>query len=232
MDRLNTAIVTAAGSGSRMGGAIRKQYLPLGGIPILVHTLGKFFNSAVIDDIIITAPEDDIAYCEELVRNYFEDSLKPWLVIPGGIERQDSVFAALQRCPESTGYVFIHDAVRPCISEELLGELFELVQLDQAVVPAARIKHTVKSVHGQYVEQTLPRQSLIQVFTPQVFAYELVLAAYDQAYQENFVSTDDAALVEHYGGKVRYKLCSDLNIKITDERDLFFARQIIDNNLI
>lgn len=232
MDSLNTAIITAAGSGSRMGGTVKKQFLELGGIAILIHTLGKFFNSAYIDNIIITAPEEDITYTQGLVLRHFEDSEKPWLVIPGGIERQDSIFGALQNCPPSVEYVFIHDAVRPFITEDLLRELYEIVQKEKAVVPVARLKNTIKSIQGDQILETIPRHNLVQAFTPQVFSYQLIMAAYDRAYQQGYISTDDAALVEHYGGKVRYKFSSDLNLKITDELDLFFARQIIENALV
>lgn len=229
---MTTAIVTAAGSGSRMGGNVRKQWLRLGGIPILIHTLQKFFNSAYVDNIIVTAPEEELSYCEDLIRGYFEDALKPWLVVSGGIERQDSVFGALQNCPPETEFVFIHDAVRPFITEDLIGELLEIARRDKAVIPVARLKNTIKSIQGDHVEQTVPRHNLVQVFTPQVFSYKLILAAYERAYQEGYVSTDDSALVEHNGGRVRYKFCSDLNVKITDEVDLFFARQILENSLI
>jgi len=229
---MTTAIVTAAGSGSRMGGNVRKQWLRLGGIPILIHTLQKFFNSAFVDNIIVTAPEEELGYCEDLIREYFEDAVKPWLVISGGIERQDSVFGALQSCPPGTEFVFIHDAVRPFITEDLIGELYEIALKDKAVVPVARLKNTIKSIQGDFIEQTVPRHNLVRVFTPQVFAYQLILDAYERAYQEGYVSTDDSALVEHNGGKVRYKFCSDFNLKITDEVDLFFARQILDNNLV
>jgi 2-C-methyl-D-erythritol 4-phosphate cytidylyltransferase len=231
MEQLRTAIVTAAGSGIRMGGTVKKQYLPLGGIPILIHTLDRFFSSSFIDNVIITAPEEDTNYCEELVQNYFEDADKPWVIIPGGVERQDSVFAALQNCPEQTEYVFIHDAVRPFITEDLLEELFEIVVRHKAVVPVARIKNTIKSINADYIDKTIPRDNLVQVFTPQVFSFKLITAAYEKAYKEGFISTDDASLVEHYGNRVYYQFCSDLNLKITDEFDLFIARQILENNL-
>jgi 2-C-methyl-D-erythritol 4-phosphate cytidylyltransferase len=232
METLTTAIITAAGSGTRLGGTVKKQFRELGGIPILIRTLGRFFASAYVDNLIITAPEDDVSYCESLIAQYFEATLKPWIVIPGGVERQDSIFGALQRCPSDTWLVFIHDAVRPFITEELIGELHEIACRDKAVIPVARLKHTIKAIEGDHVSRTLPRDALVQVFTPQVFAYPLIMAAYDKAYQDGFVSTDDASLVEHYGAKVRYHFCTDLNLKITDEFDLFLARQIIDHNLI
>ena len=232
METLSTAIITAAGSGSRMGGNVRKQWLKLGGIPIIIHTLQRFFTSEYIDNIIITAPEDEQDYCQNMVREYFEDVEKPWLVVPGGFERQDSVFSALQNCPPQTEYVFIHDAVRPFITEELLGELFEMVKKSKAAVPVARLKNTIKSIEQDHILETIPRHKLVQAFTPQVFSYRLIMAAYERAYQEGFISTDDSSLVEYHGAKVSYKFCSDLNIKITDEVDLFFAQKILDNNLI
>lgn len=231
METLNTAIITAAGSGTRMGGSVKKQFLELGGIPIIIRTLEKFFASDVIDNIIVTAPEEDIRYCEELIRQYFAEEDKPWLVIPGGLERQDSVFAALQSCPSETAYVFIHDAVRPFVSLELITELFKMAVREKAVIPVGRMKHTIKTICGEYVESTLQRDRLVQVYTPQVFSHNLILSAYEKAYEEGFVSTDDAALVEYAGTPVSYLFSSDLNIKITDATDLFFASQIIDNNM-
>lgn len=234
MDKLNltTAIITAAGNGTRLPGILKKQYRELGGIPILIRSIEPFFNSALIDNLIITAPEADLEYTEAIISQYFEDSEKPFLVIPGGVERQDSVFGALQSCPEGTRYVFVHDGVRPFVSQELLCELYDLVQSDNAVIPAARIKHTVKQIEGDYAVSTLPRQQLIQVFTPQVFDYNILLSAYLEAYADGFAGTDDASLLERLGIKVRYLLSSEYNLKVTDEADLFFASQLIEKNMI
>ena len=229
---LNTAIVCAAGSGIRMGSSVKKQWLPLKGIPIIIHTLKKFFSSSIIQNIIIPAPEEDLDFCQELIAKYFHDSDKPWLVIPGGMERQDSIFAALQHCPSDTHLVFIHDAVRPFITEELLDELYEIARTERAVVPVARIKNTVKMIAEDYIIKTVPRENLVQALTPQVFSYELIMSAYEKAYEDGYISTDDSALVEYYGAKVRYQFCSEINLKITDELDLLFAEWIIEHNLI
>lgn len=229
---LNTAIVCAAGSGIRMGSSVKKQWLPLKDIPIIIHTLKKFFSSSIIQNIIIPAPEEDLDFCQELIAKYFHDSDKPWLVIPGGMERQDSIFAALQYCPPETNLVFIHDAVRPFITEELLDELYEIARTERAVVPVARIKNTVKMIAEDYIIKTVPRENLVQALTPQVFSYELIMSAYEKAYEDGYISTDDSALVEYYGAKVRYQFCSEINLKITDELDLLFAEWIIEHNLI
>ncbi|MDD3563763.1 MAG: 2-C-methyl-D-erythritol 4-phosphate cytidylyltransferase [Candidatus Cloacimonetes bacterium] len=228
----STAIVTAAGSGQRMGGMLKKQFRMLDGIPILIRTLSTFFSSPLISNIIVTAPEEDLEYCESLILQFFEPAPKPFLVIAGGMERQDSVFGALQQCPPDTDLVFVHDAVRPFISLDLIEELHKIASKEKAVVPAARLKNTIKQVTGMYLDQTLVRDRLVQVFTPQVFQYKLLRDSYIKAYNDGYISTDDAALVEHYGAKVRYHLTSDLNIKITDEWDLTLAHLIIEKNIL
>ena len=228
----STAIVTAAGSGERMGGEIKKPFRQLDCIPILIRTLSTFFSSELISNIIVTAPEEDLEYCENLILQFFEPSPKPFLVIAGGLERQDSVFGALQQCPKDTDLVFVHDAVRPFISLDLIEELHKIAIKEKAVVPAARLKNTIKQITGMYLDQTLVRDRLVQVFTPQVFQYKLLRDSYIKAYNDGYISTDDAALVEHYGAKVRYHLTSDLNIKITDEWDLTLAHLIIEKNIM
>ncbi|MFA7542847.1 MAG: 2-C-methyl-D-erythritol 4-phosphate cytidylyltransferase [Candidatus Cloacimonadaceae bacterium] len=227
----NTAIITAAGSGRRMSSTTKKQYLHLDGIPILIRSLEPFFASNSISHIIVAAPEDSLEYTRELIADFYDDDAKPYLVVPGGVERQDSVFAALQNCPPDTDLVFIHDGVRPFISQQLLEELEALALQKGAVIPAARIKNTVKQVEADFVVNTLQRERLIQVFTPQVFGYELLVNSYEKAYQDGFVSTDDSALVEYYGHKVYYHLSSDINIKITDEWDFTLAHLLIEHHL-
>jgi 2-C-methyl-D-erythritol 4-phosphate cytidylyltransferase len=228
----STAIVTAAGSGLRMGGEIKKQFRLLEGIPILIRTLSPLFDSPLISNIIITAPEEDLEFCENMVLSFFEPTMKPFLVIAGGLERQDSVFGALQHCPPDTDLVFVHDAVRPFISLELIEELHQIAAKEKAVVPAARLKNTIKEITGEYLSKTLVRDRLVQVFTPQVFEFKLLRDSYVKAYNDGYISTDDAALVEHYGAKVRYHLTSDLNLKITDEWDLTLAHLIIEKNIL
>jgi 2-C-methyl-D-erythritol 4-phosphate cytidylyltransferase len=215
-----------------MGGDIKKQFRELDGIPILIRTLSPFFSSALISNIIVTAPEEDLEYCENLILQYFEPIPKPFLVIAGGLERQDSVFGALQQCPKDTDLVFVHDAVRPFISLDLIEELHQIACREKAVVPAARLKNTIKQITGEYISQSLVRDRLVQVFTPQVFQDKLLRDSYVKAYNDGYISTDDAALVEHYGAKVRYHLTSDLNIKITDEWDLTLAHLIIEKNIL
>ena len=183
-------------------------------------------------NLIITAPEEDLEYTKALIEEYYGQEEKPWIVIPGGSQRQDSIFGALQLCPDDTSLVFIHDAVRPFISLELIAELGQQAVSQKAVIPVAKIKHTVKSIQGDHIENTIPRERLVHVFTPQVFDFELITNAYEKAYEDGFEGTDDASLVEHLGHPVGYLYGSDLNIKITDEDDLFLASQIIKHSMI
>lgn len=234
MDRVktNTAIITAAGSGMRMGGEIKKQFRLLNGIPILIRTLKPFYLSEHIDNIIVTAPEEDLEYCCELIEAHYLNEDKPLLVVPGGAQRQDSILGALEHCPPDTGLVFIHDAVRPFVSTDFLDELRKMALRYKAVVPASRLKNTIKQVSGEYIEKTLVRNRLIQVYTPQVFDYRLLVESYEKAYEDGFVSTDDSALVEYYGTKVSYLLTGDINIKITDEWDLTIAQLILEKAIL
>lgn len=227
-----TAIITAAGSGTRLPGTAKKQFRELGGIPILIRSAAAFFATPAINSIIITSPEEDVSASEALIKQYFEPADKPWIVIPGGIERQDSVFNALQYCQKDTDMVAIHDGVRPFVTDETILQLLTACQVDQAVVPAIKLKNTVKEIEGDYAITTLNRSQLIQVLTPQVFDYQLIMSAYLQAYEDTFFSTDDASLVERLGIRVRYLYCSELNFKITDELDLFLATQLLEKNMI
>lgn len=230
MDRIgpNTAIIAAAGSGLRMGGKIKKQFRFLGDTPILIRSLKPFFESDKISNIIVSAPEEDLGDMQELIAEYFRDEEKPLLVVAGGVQRQDSVFCALQNCPKDTNLVFIHDGVRPFINTQLIDELYEIATEDMAVVPASRLKNTVKEINGDYIDSTLVRERLIEVFTPQVFDYKLLCDSYEKAYADGFISTDDSALVEYCGHKVRYLLTGELNLKITDEWDLTIAHLMIE----
>lgn len=227
-----TAIITAAGSGTRLPGASKKQFRELGGIPILIRSATPFFALPQIGSIIITTPEEEVENCEALIKQFFENTEKPWKVIPGGIQRQDSVFHALQHCYPDTDTVAIHDGVRPFVTEELILDLLETCEYELAVIPAIKLKNTIKQIDGDHALRTINRSQLIQALTPQVFSYPLILEAYLNAYEEHWFGTDDASLVERMGVKVRYLYGSETNFKITDELDLFLATQLLEKNMI
>lgn len=225
----NCAIITGAGSGKRLSGEVKKQFRMLAGIPVIIRTLSSFIESPVITNIVITAPESDLELLQTMIDSYYCD-VKPIKIIAGGVERQDSVFGALQACPADTEYVFIHDAVRPFIDADLIGILYEDVQDLHAVIPCSKVKHTIKQIDGSIVTQTLNRSELVQVYTPQVFDFALLMKAYIKAYEDGFVCTDDASIMEYSGILVHTRLTADTNIKITDESDWQLAESLLERN--
>lgn len=224
-----TAIITAGGQGNRLPGKIKKQFRLLNGMPLIIYTLQHFFRHPMITDIIVTLPEEDIEYFSGLALQYFPEPEQQsrLSICQGGQHRQDSVYNALQICPEDTDVVLIHDAVRPFISETLITTLIQKTLECGAVVPAGEIKNTIKVLNGETIDHTLKRDRLIQVYTPQVFGYDLLMKCYTRAMTSGYYSTDDAAILEHYGFSVHMHCTSAPNIKITDEFDFFVAEQLI-----
>jgi 2-C-methyl-D-erythritol 4-phosphate cytidylyltransferase len=225
MEGVNVAIVTAAGSGLRMGGELKKQFLLLDGLPILIRAIIPFVESPLIDQIVVTAPEDELKTTDNLIKEH--GLAKSIRVISGGKTRQESVYKALEACPENTRWVFIHDGVRPLLQKSVIAELAAELECCSAVIPVAKVKPSIKEVDDGLILRHVPRENLVQALTPQAFEYQLIYDAHQKARQEGFESTDDAALVQHYGAQVRALDSDALNIKITDEADLLLANLLI-----
>lgn len=224
---MNVAIVTAAGSGKRLPGSVKKQYLLIAGKPLLYYSLLPFVTHSQIQRCIVTVPADEIEPTKQLIDSYFTNCNID--IIIGGTERQDSVRNGLDSCPAHTEYVLIHDGVRPFIKETDITVLLEKASQTNAAIPASFVKHTIKRVDGTNVTDTLPRQDLVQVYTPQVFYYPLVHQCHQQAFADHFYGTDDASLLEHYGYPVSIVLMSDKNIKVTDALDLQLVSWLIEH---
>jgi len=221
------AIIVAGGIGKRIEGNLPKQFLTLGGKPILAHTIDKFQKCELINEIILVVPEDHLGYCSQtIVEKYSFDKIRK--IVCGGKERQDSVYQGLKACSNSTSYVVIHDGVRPLISVEKISESIELCRQKKAVIVAVPAKDTIKRVVDCSVVTTLDRTKLWLVQTPQVFEYKLILDAYEKAAQENFTGTDDSALVERLGCEVAVLEGEYSNIKITAKEDLILAEKLLD----
>ncbi len=223
------AIIAAGGSGLRLPGEVKKQYRLLAGKPVLIHTLEAFLTHPLISDVILALPESDLEFFWQLSEDYLNlNKTKHKLQIcRGGEKRQDSVYNALISCPDSTEVVLIHDGVRPFITHKLINKLINLVKKHGAGIPATRIHNTVKSIQGDVVENTLPRENLVEVHTPQGFRYNLICDCYAKAKAEGYYSTDDAALAERYGVPVHILFDKDINLKITDEADIRLAGYLI-----
>lgn len=218
-----TAIVLAAGQGTRMGTKVQKQYLEVCGKPVLYYSLHAFEQSEIIDDIILVVGKDQTDYCRgEIVSKYgFQKVSK---IVEGGNERYNSVWNGLQKVQD--GYVFIHDGARPFVTEEILRRAYDAVKAHKACVVGMPAKDTIKIANGEgFVSDTPDRKYLWMVQTPQVFETTLVKEAYQKFMaQIGQQATDDAMVVEQMLG-VQVKLVegSYENIKITTKEDLKIA---------
>ena len=228
MSERNTAIVLAAGQGKRMHSKIQKQFLEIGGKPVLYYSLRCFQESPLIQDIILVTGEESISYCkEEIVQKY--GFTKVSAVIPGGKERYDSVYAGLCECRDCE-YVLIHDGARPFVTEEILKRGLQKVKETGACVIGMPSKDTVKlSDEEGYVKETPNRKCVWTIQTPQIFSYPLIREAHDSIRQKDMSKiTDDAMVVEQEtGAKVALAEGSYQNIKITTPEDLLVAESFL-----
>ena len=224
-----TAIVPAAGRGERMKKEekISKQYLPLGGRPILVHTLLALEESPSIEEIILAVGNEEIDYCQlAIVKRFGLRKVKR--IVAGGGKRQDSVYNALKKVGEDCHIVLVHDSVRPFITREIIQRTVEGAGIHKAVATAVPVTDTIKEGNEQgFVERTLDRNFLWAIQTPQGFESGLLKEAYSRAYETGFYGTDDASLVEKIGHPVKVIEGSHENIKITTPEDLIIAEAIL-----
>jgi 2-C-methyl-D-erythritol 4-phosphate cytidylyltransferase/2-C-methyl-D-erythritol 2,4-cyclodiphosphate synthase len=221
------AIIPAGGSGRRLGGDVAKQYLLLGGMPVLARTLAVFQKSAVIDGIILVVPAGDLAAVRKQVVEPY-DLTKVSAVVAGGKERQDSVRNGLAAVGRPCDVVVVHDGVRPFVTGDMIARAVEAAARGGAAAIGVPAKDTIKAAtDAQIVTATLPRQNLWQTQTPQAFQYDLLCRAYDLAARDRFYATDDASLVERLGASVRLLAGTYDNIKITTPEDRVIAEAFL-----
>jgi len=229
------AIVPAAGRGVRMNSSlsvrtnhsVSKQYLPLGGKPIIARTLLALESFTLIDEIVVAVRKEEKDHCQREIIEKFNIT-KVRKLIEGGERRQNSVHNALAAVGEGCNLAVIHDSVRPFITEDILMETIAQANIHKASIVAVPVTDTLKEAkyHG-FIQRTLPRENLWVVQTPQVFDYGLILEAHERAKKENFTGTDDASLVERIGHPVKVVEGTTDNIKITTAEDLMMAEAIL-----
>lgn len=222
-------IVLAAGKGSRMNSDIPKQYINIGGYPVLYYSLKVFQEYVAVDRIVITTSVENIDMVRyDIVGKYGFSKVSD--VIQGGKERYDSVYNALQ-VMDGVDYVMIHDGARPCVNAQMLDRLCESVMTDKASVPAVPSKDTVRLADDNgYVTMTPDRKYVWNIQTPQVFEMQGICSAYNRFYQErpDCNITDDAMIWEMYDSrKLRLVMGDYMNIKITTPEDIGVAERII-----
>lgn len=220
-----SVVVPAAGSASRMEGT-DKIMAELGGRPVIVHSLLALQECPYVDEIVVVTREDQMADVGQLVRAW--DCTKVSRIVRGGASRAESVWIGLNRVDERAKLIGIHDGARPLVSQALLEEVFTVAARTGAAAPAVPVKDTIKAVDDrEVVEQTVPRENLRAVQTPQVFDAAIIKAALQQAIENKVPVTDDCAAVEALGMKISLTKGAYENIKITTQVDLALGEAVL-----
>jgi 2-C-methyl-D-erythritol 4-phosphate cytidylyltransferase len=215
-------VIPAGGVGTRFGGRLPKQFIKLGGAPILTETVGHFTRHPAVIAIVVAAPEIHVERTRRALARIARKA--PVTVVQGGGMRQDSVWLALKATPRDAEVIIVHDAVRPLITRGLIDAVVSAAESGAAIC-ALPITETIKRVRQDVVETTLDRSELWAVQTPQAFRAALLREAHEKARRDGVVGTDDAMLVERLGHPVRVVRGLAENVKITTPEDLRRARR-------
>lgn len=214
------AIIAAAGKGTRLGASIPKQYLKIGGDPILLKTLRVFENMEEIDHIFVVTNSEYMDYCEKIAKDNHISKIEG--IVAGGAHRQDSVYNALRevnkKCPGAV-HVLIHDGARPFVSNETIRNVIKGADETGAAVACVAMKNSVRRTEGNG-SRSVDRSKYFSVQTPQGFRRSILTDAYEKAIKDGFYGTDDASLAERAGYRVEVVDGDYKNIKITTKEDL------------
>ncbi len=217
-----TALIVAAGNGTRMNSRVKKQFLLIKDIPVIVHTVLAFEKSEIIDDIVIVTAKEDIAKTNGLVKQYGLNKVSD--IVAGGDTRTDSVRNGLMYV--KSDFVAIHDGVRPCIKEERIKQVVEEAKKYGGAALGAPVTDTLKAVENEKIKNTVDRNGLWQIQTPQCFNTEILKKAYTENDEE--IYTDDCQLFEISGMAVKVVSGDKNNIKITTGEDLELAEFLLE----
>jgi 2-C-methyl-D-erythritol 4-phosphate cytidylyltransferase len=224
---MNVAIVVAAGKGTRLGGDRPKQFLELGGVPIIVHALRQFERSREISEVITVLPAEDTAGFQSVAKKF--GLTKAGRAIAGGATRAQSVRCGLNAISDAE-IVAVHDGVRPFVTPDEIDRVVEAAMPTGAAILTALVSDTIKRVAGPRVVETLPRAQLRRALTPQCFRFEVLKEAYqalDALEAEGIEITDDSLLVERLEIEIVAVEGNARNIKITTQADLAWAESLL-----
>lgn len=219
-DKKVAVIIAAGGSGSRLGADQPKQFLPIGGEPMLCQSVRAFDENPFVDGICIVTKKDYVNTTKDILRGMTH----VLGIVPGGDQRQDSVAAGLRelaRLMPDYELVLIHDGARPFVTAAVIEDCLRQADVVGAAVAAVPVKDTIR-----YLGMTLERKELAAVQTPQGFRRKVIEEAYDRAYSDGYYGTDDGGLVERLGLQVATSAGDYANIKITTREDLPMDRKI------
>ena len=213
------AVLVAGGKGMRMGTSLPKQYLPLAGKPVLMHTLEKFFSADPSLLLILVLPKEDFEYWNSLCASHA--FVLPHQLVAGGESRFQSVKNGLMALPFQEGLVAIHDGVRPFVSEKVIQASFELAAEKGSAIPVVALKDSLRKVETSGESSFQDRAHFRLVQTPQTFQLKPLLQAF--AVEELAIFTDDATVYEYQGWEISLMEGNPENIKLTTPEDLAFA---------
>ena len=217
-------VLPAAGSGKRMGAGQNKLFLSLAGKPILVHTLLVFEKDENCTGIWLAVKDEERSYIQSLLEQYGISKVKG--LPTGGSERQHSVHSCIKEM-NAVDVVLVHDAARPFITVPIISELTKVANEKGAAIAGVRAKDTMKIVHNGIIQETVDRDSLWMIQTPQAFRFDLLFEAEDVAEKVGFLGTDEAMLVERLGHAIHIVESSYENVKMTTQEDLIFGEAIL-----
>jgi 2-C-methyl-D-erythritol 4-phosphate cytidylyltransferase len=221
-----SALIVAAGKGTRMGANVDKLWLEVAGRPVVAHTWKQFNDAPGVDEIILVVRDGMQPHFTELAAKY--NFQKTFRLVPGGAERQDSVWNGLAALSPQTEIVAIQDAARPCTSAELIAATIAVARETGAAVAAQPVADTIKeSADGQIISRTVDRAKLWSVQTPQTFRVDVIRRAIATAREKGLVLTDDTAACELIGQPVRLVKSASPNPKVTVPADLPFIESLL-----
>ncbi|HUA38482.1 MAG TPA: 2-C-methyl-D-erythritol 4-phosphate cytidylyltransferase [Candidatus Sulfopaludibacter sp.] len=225
---MNAAILVAAGKGVRMGAGVDKLFLEVAGRPVVAHTWQRFNETPCIDEIVLVVRDGMQKAFTDLATKF--DLKKPFRIVGGGTERQDSVWNGLEALPVTAEIVAIHDAARPCATGELIATTVQAADETGAAVAAQPVTDTIKeSADGRLIRRTLDRSKLWAVQTPQSFRVEVIRRALAEVRRRRLIFTDDTAACELIGQPVRLVSSVAPNPKVTVPGDLPFIEMLLRN---
>ncbi len=215
-------IVTAGGWGHRFGSDLPKQYIEIAGKPLLYYAVLPFSQNSKIEGTVIVVARDRVKSVEKMIDSWGLERI--YAVVEGGKRRQDSVAAGLAAVPNAVDAVLVHDGSRPCVSTSLVDRVLDALKGARAVIPALRVRETVKKVLDKKVLATVPRDDLWLVQTPQGFDRELLQQAMQNGLEAGFTGTDESSFVERMGEEVEVVEGDLWNIKVTYPGDMEIVR--------
>jgi len=222
-----SAIIPAAGQGTRMGSSTPKQFLLLNGQPILHHTLRAFETCGLVNSVTLVMPKNEL---EQARKRWLENYNIVKNIVQGGKERQDSVHNGFKAIDADTDIVIVHDGVRPFVTPDMIGRSIEEAQKFGAAITAIPVNDTIKQTDSEdFVTRTVDRNGLWRVQTPQAFQYAILAEAFQKAMNDSYYGTDEGSLLEYAGKKLKIIEGSELNIKITRPEDLILGEGILNS---